>query len=230
MKKEQILRLKIKFESITSPFTKPSEDYIVGCVQTLFGEENKYHDSFSNYNVSGLLGGKVQDDGSMTYPDGCYFLFSSTDEELISKVVNNLFLKKTDLYLREASFEGFEMVFDDINRDYDIVNTISPILLKKDKRYLTFNDEDFLEYLTLQCKKKLQYEGISDKEISKFSIEPFHFENGAVKYTKRKNYALPASNIMLLVKGSPKCRKIIYENGFGNSTGYCYGTIKIKES
>ena len=67
----------------------------------------------------------------------------------------------------------------------------------------------------------------SEREIGDFQIESFHFDGARKCIAKRKNYALPSSMVMLVVKGKPKCRKAIYEMGLGSSTGYCFGTVKV---
>ena len=226
--KEFFNQLKINFSGSDKPVTTPTEDYVVGLVHTILGDGNKWHSKFSEYNISTLLGGKPVD-GHMCFPDGAYFLVSSSNEEFMSEFVGNLYKLHDKLQLRDMKMTGFSFSANDICSGYDIVRTISPLLLKvKGKRIVTYKDDDFIELLTKQCKAKLLHKGFTENDLKSFSIEPFKWEGASVKITKRKNYKLPASMVMMVVKGKPKCRKALYEMGLGSSTGYCYGTVHIE--
>lgn len=226
---EQVLRIKIEFEGSTKPFTTPVEDYIVGLVQKILGENNKWHDNFSAYSISTMQGGVVKDK-YMCFPDGGYFYVSSIDMEFIQAFTNNLILNVGKISLRDMKMKGFAFPSSKVHSDYDIIRSISPLLLKvKNKRLVTFKDDDFVYLLTEQSKKKLLHNGFTEKDVQNFEIEPFHFKGASLRHARRKQYSLPASMVMLVVKGNVKCRKALYEMGLGSSTGYCFGAVEISE-
>ena len=76
-----LLKLKINFGATLIPFETPIEDYIIGVVQKILGKENKWHDKFSNYNISGMFGGIINNNQCI-FKNGGYFYISSIDEEL----------------------------------------------------------------------------------------------------------------------------------------------------
>lgn len=225
--KEVLMRLTLNFEPSERVFETPVEDFVVGFVQKMLGDGNKWHNSFSAYNISTMQGWDIKD-GKIYFPKGGYFHISSIDMEFMKTITDNLLKCYDTAVLRDMKLKNFSFTADSIHSDYDIVKTISPILLKtKDNRIVTFKDDDFIRLLTEQCKAKLLHNGFNESDVRDFEIQPFHFEDAVVKYTKRKNYSLPASRVMLVIKGKPKCRKVLYEMGIGSSTGYCYGTVEI---
>ena len=219
-------RIKVIFSPTNNQFDRPIEDYIIGVLQKVLGSNNKWHDNFSSYNVSTLLGGVIENN-TVTFPNGGYFYVSSPEKEFIGDFVKGLFENGESIYLRDMHYEKFELLSDAVHSDYDIIKTISPILLKHKDKIFTFKDKEFIDILTSQCIGKLLHMGISGEKLRNFEIIPFHFENAKIKYSKRKKYALPSSKIMLIVKGNSECRKLLYEIGIGNSTGYCYGAVEI---
>ncbi len=221
-----LLKLKLNFGPTLEPFKTPIEDYIIGVIQKILGKENKWHDKFSDYNISGMFGGDIVN-GQCLYINGGYFYISSTNEEFIMTISKNLLYLTDNIFLRDMPYINYEIKTYKIHSDYDVIKSISPILLKYKEKYLTFNDDNFLNILLNQSRKKLLYKGFTEKQVNTIVFEPFHFENAKIKYSKRKNYALPASKIMLIVKGNNECRKTLYEMGIGNSTGYCFGSIEI---
>lgn len=227
MKREVFTRIRIELSGVDTTFKKPIEDSIVGFVHKMLGENNKWHDGFSNYNISGLYGGVVKD-GYLSFPNGGYFYVSSIDEEFLELLAKNLFHKQGTLDICGMKVKSFTFESNELYSDYDVIRMTSPLLLKvHGDKYLTYKDDSFLEELTEQCKNKLRNADYSEREIGKFQIESFHFEGARECIAKRKNYALPSSMVMLVVKGKPKCRKAIYEMGLGSSTGYCFGTVKV---
>ena len=55
------MRLKLKFSESKIPFTYPTQNAVNSCIHRILGENNKYHNSFSNYCVSSLFGGVIVD-------------------------------------------------------------------------------------------------------------------------------------------------------------------------
>jgi CRISPR-associated endoribonuclease Cas6 len=226
--KYSILKLKIEFGGTEKVFTDPVEDYVISFIHKVLGKNNKWHNGFSDYSVSTLLGGTAKD-GGMSFADGAYVYVSSTNEDFINTLTANLVKKQDELYLRDMKVTNFSFPMSTVHSDYDLIRTNSPLLLKvKDDRIVTYQDEDFIDLLTSQSRKKLSHLNcFSENEIDSLKIEPFHFEGASVRYAKRKNFSLPTSMVKLIVKGKATCRKALYEMGLGNSTGYCFGAVEI---
>lgn len=225
---ENVLKLKIEFSGSKEPFTTPVEDYVISFLHNVLGRDNKWHNGFSEYSVSTLLSGQVKD-GKMCYPDGGFFYVSSIDEGFINTLTVNLCKKQDELYLRDMKMTKFSFPTSKVHSDYDLIRTNSPLLLKvKGDRIVTYKDEDFIELLTTQSRKKLMHlDCFSERAVNSIKFEPFHFEGASVRIAKRKNYSLPTSMVQFIVKGKAKCRKALYEMGLGNSTGYCFGAVEI---
>ena len=224
--KQNFNRIKVYFSPTTSQLVNPVEHDNIAIVQNVLSQNYICHDNFSPYNVSSLLGGVIVNN-KITYPNGGYFYVSSSEKDFIADFVKGLFENGESIYLQDMHYEKCELLADTIHSDYDIIKTISPILLKHKDRIFTYKDKEFIDILTAQCIGKLLHTGINEKKLRNFEITPFHFENAKIKYSKRKKYTQPSSKIMLIVKGNPECRKLLYEMGIGNSTGYCYGSVEI---
>lgn len=220
------MRITLNFEPTMVPFIEPTQNYVNGMVHFILGENNPYHNSFSNYSVSFLIGGTLTTDG-LIFPNGGKVYISSPDNIFIETVLLGLIQKK-NIKLRDIRLMSYDVSDIKINNRYDIVKTLSPILLKKGEKRFTFKDEEFLPLLKQQCIAKLTKNGLTSTDLNGFNIKPFHFENAKVKLPKIKNVVNPSSDVMLVIEGSAKARKMIYEMGLGNSTGCGFGAIKVR--
>lgn len=217
------MRIKLVFSGSNNNFDCSPQDIVNSCVHRMLGSDNEYHDKFSPYAVSGLYGGEIIDD-KVSYQNGCYFYISSHDENFMNKIFSSIYggIEMRDMKLIKVELEGFI-----INDCYDIIKTISPILLFKKDKLLTFKDEEFIEVLTQKSRRKLLHDGFSENDVNTLVIEPFHFENAKLKFPKVHNIINIASQVMLIVRGNKKVRNALYELGLGKSTGCGFGSIEI---
>lgn len=218
------MRIKLKFSESKMPFNEPTQNAVNSCVHRILGENNKYHNTFSNYSVSSLFGGIIIDN-KMTYPNGAHFYISSIDNEFIEQIMFKIIdgnIEMHDMKLLGVDFEKFN-----VHSDYDIIRTISPILLKDKERTVTYQDNDFINILTQKSKIKLLKSGFSEKDVNTLSIEPFHFEKARLKFPKVKNVVNKSSQVMLIVRGKKEMRLALYKMGLGKSTGCGFGAIEI---
>lgn len=218
--------LKIEFCGCDKVITDCIEDHIIGFVHKLLGDNNQWHDNFSEYNVSDIYGYKVVKDG-ICFPDGGYFYVTSTDNNFLNTLVVNLCKMQEELTLCGMKLKKFSFADGvELCKDYDIIH-VSRLLLKSHDEYKTYKDADFIDILTEQSKKKLLKMGYEEKDVKNFNITPFHFENAKLRVSKRKNFSHPTSDVMLVVRGKEDCRSSLYSIGLGNSTGYCFGTVEL---
>lgn len=220
------MRIILKFKETVVPFSEPTQNYVNGMIHTILGKDNPYHDNFSNYSVSFLRGGKLTSEG-LIYPDGGKLYISSPDETFIETILINI-IHNRSLKLRDMPLISYEVCDIRVNNKYDVIETLSPILLKTKGKRITFKDNEFITILEQQCISKLTKNGLTHTDLKGFTIKPFHFENAKVQLPKIKNVVNPSSHVMLVVEGTAKARKMIYEMGLGNSTGCGFGAVKVR--
>lgn len=220
------MRITLNFSPTMVPFEEPTQNYVNGMIHSILGKNNPYHNAFSNYSVSFLRGGKLTPKG-LIYPDGGKVYISSPDDAFIDTILINIIHSK-NVKLRDMRLNSYDVSDIKINKKYDIIETLSPILLKKGEDRITFNDDTFITLLQQQCVAKLSKNGLTQNDLKGFTIKPFHFENAKIKLPKIKNVVNPSSHVMLVIEGTTKARKMIYEMGLGNSTGCGFGAVKVR--
>lgn len=216
-------------------FTKPNVNIPINNQKELnsfihrcLGKDNKYHDTFSDYSISSLQGGKYDGNNSLIFTEEPYITVSSLNFEFIGKMMYGVQFNNEKLFdmtvLRIEPLGEFN-----VRQYFDKVVTISPILLKNidRKTKLTIKDDLWLERLNEQSKNKLKYIGIED--------ETFHIEIRNKEKAKTKNIHVgevfnPSTMISLEIYGKPNTRIALYNLGLGNSTGSGFGAIKVYEN
>ena len=218
-------RLRINLTLPTSEVPVNNQHFLNGFIHESFGKANPYHDSFSNYSISSLQGGKLNDDKkTLNFHTETPHFFVSGDDEFLMFAVNAFIKTQASIFGMKfdsiGSFDGFKL-----NKYFDDIVTISPIIVKnQDKRKITVQDEEFLECLMLNCQKKLAHLGIDDTSFKLEIINPHKAKAKCVWVGDTFN---PCSNVRLRVYGQPKTRETLYNMGLGGSTGSGFGSIKI---
>jgi CRISPR-associated endoribonuclease Cas6 len=223
------MRIKINLTKPTTDVPVNNQHQLNGFIYKTFGENCTFHDTFSDYNISSLQGGKLKDDKKTLVFNNSnpYFYVSSNNDDFISLVIKKFRQSQESFFgMKVEEKNGIEF-FDDFipNIFFDKVITISPILLKRKDGYkLTVKDPDFLNLLIENCKKKLEYCGIIDNT---FNIEYFNYKLAKTKSIYVGDVFNPCSLVSLVIYGKPETRKILYNLGLGNSTGSGFGSIAI---
>lgn len=192
------------------------------------GNNNPYHDAVSDYCLSNLRGGKkVENQRILNFEKGAFFFLTSTNLELI-----NLFLKG----LKENVEFGFGMKVKDIlflneknytfKNGYNIFRTLTPILIKtsREEKFLTIEDNDFSEKLTLYMKNKLS-KIEPNVNLNNFKIIIKDHPSNKKKLVTVKNVKNFATQCDFIVYGNEKIYDLLYNYGVGKSTGSGFGTI-----
>ena len=186
---------------------------------------NKYHDSFSDYAISSLLGYTIADN-KVKFVEEPYIMVASENTNFINDIITGITTKGETLF--GMKFQRFELVDYSVNKYYDAVSTISPILLKrKDGWKITVNDGEWLDRLNEQSLAKLKHCGLTDRELKDFSISFAHEESvGKTRMRYVGDTFNPCSLTTLIVRGTKKARTTLYNLGLGNSCGSGFGFIR----
>lgn len=234
------MRIKIKFKANESPIEHSvMNSHINGFINKVLGENNKWHGTFSPYSVSGMYGGVLQEDKTIQYPNGGCFVVASSNSEFIGDFLKGLFTLEDDAKILSMSFDGFENYDIKPMSDYSIITLDSVYLQKKEKGlkkevYTFTNCDDFIERLRENSIKKLIREGIPERTAKSIKFSPHHPEKWRERfqiYKMMDNHPLAnkVSNIKLYVTGSVKARKMLFDLGIGNSTGFGFGFARLEE-
>lgn len=222
--------LKLFFNGTDEEFIGPMNKEVNGFVMKLLGENNPYHGKQSNYCVSSLQGGKLNENGKLVFKDGGSIRISSNETKLISQVLSALMNSmEEDKGIGSLKYDQMKMSEYKPFSDYDIIRTISPIYLRINKKAYTVEDEDYIKVLQEHCINKLLKNGVDEKEARSIKLEPFHFENSkkvCVPIGKVKNIS---SKAMFIVRGKRSARRKLYNLGLGISTGFGFGCVEIKD-
>jgi CRISPR-associated endoribonuclease Cas6 len=193
-------------------------------IHRCLGKDNEWHDKFSDYSISSLQGGKLINN-YLIFDDYPYIICNTDNISLITKLLQGL---NENHSIFDMKFKKVEITEVKVNKFYDKVVTISPILLKdvKTNTKLTYKDGNWLSLLIKQSKSKLLKCGIEDDT---FDIKIRNILKAKTKTIYVGDVFNPTTMISLIIYGKPKTRQILYNMGLGNSTGSGFGSIKIYE-
>lgn len=211
-----------------------SVNTINSLIHKLLGNNNQYHDTFSDYSVSSVQGVVLRN--GMLIPKGNSspfiqiasnsptFLFTvdKSIENFDNDAFNCIKIDKTATY--NSSYRDFLT-----QKFFDKVISISPILLKQNGKYITpINDSElWLSLLTEQCADKLKKSGIENPtiKISYRGIDKCKVQKVWIDKSK-KCFAI-GTMIGLKIEGKQNERNMLYNMGLGCSTGSQFGAVKL---
>ena len=219
------MKIRVIFTNPTTEVPVNNQEQMNSYIHKCLGNNNPYHDAFSEYAISSLQGGKFNGTGLSFDESEPYVVVSSENMDFISTFMSGV--QKDERNVFGMRFKRFEMDDFNVHERFDKLITISPILLKnKDNQKITFDNPEWLERLNEQSVMKLKHCGIEDPT---FRIEFRKPERGKKKLVWVGDVFNPSSMVGLKVFGTKKARKTIYNLGFGNSTGCGFGSVKIYE-
>ena len=229
------MRIRLNFSPNSEPFTKPGNDYVNGFIHRCLGEGNRWHDEFSPYAVSQMKGGVLDPEtGLIEFPNGGHVIVTvdKTETEFITALLKGL-VNMADGCVQTMKYEGMTSYSVNEREKFDITR-IECVRLMDGNRAVTCKDENFIQLLRDHTVRKLKRCGVSENDAESIQLEPFHQENWRVKYVKLKSgtehpVVTPASNIMVVAKGSREARRKILTLGYGQSTGCGFGFPRVKE-
>ena len=206
-----------------------NKDLVVGFIHRCLGENNPYHDRFSDYCVSELYDGKMyvypkidKNNKTLTFSEYPLLCVSSENEEFINDIIKGAVLNTPVLFESTAIIKPCDFP---VKSPY--VDTIKlKCVLLKDKQdeiiTVSSDSERWLSVMEKQCKSKLKYLGIEDPNF-KLEYKDKYFDRNC--YYKSKKYR--CSVVKLKVYGDIRTRTSLYNMGFGNSTGCGFGFVNL---
>lgn len=217
------MRIKVIFNGNGKVLSFSNQRMLNGYLHKCIGADNKFHDDISNYCVSMLCGGKVNDDSSLIFNKKAFFTVTSSNEEFLSSVMIGI--------MANPNFNGMTLdtvtpITEEFDDDINYFATLSPILLKRridEKRYefITIDDSDYAFELKRSIIRKLASISIDVPETFDVFIEG----PSKKKTIMVKNVKNIANNHFLVIVAPKHIAEAIYNVGIGNSTGSGFGTI-----
>lgn len=193
------------------------------------GDNNVYHDTFSDYSISSIQGGKLNDDKKTLifrteedrYP---YIMVSSENDEFMKTLIINLYKKKYTLFGLE--FHLLSPADFRVEGEWDVIHTISPVIVKHNHKRISIDNPYFMDELKKHCVEKLKSVGVEDET---FNIKLRKPERAKKKLIMVGDIFNICTDVSLFVYGKVETRKTLYNLGLGISTGSGFGAVKVYE-
>lgn len=223
-------RIKLNLTPNTERVPINHYEYVTGFIHSLLGESNPYHGGPSDYSISPICGGKLNDDGATLSFKEPFIVISTIDGEFMKRIIEGV-LEKTELgfgmkvtnmnFLNENFTDGWNHFF-----------TISPFILREyigpnQTRFVTMRDdgnEALAKKLAVQMRHKL-------KNIDS-SLKVDDLDVHIPEHPKHKTKRIEYNNVINLAnqcKVSVRCNRhvaeTLYHVGIGQSTGACFGLV-----
>lgn len=228
------MRVIINFTKNTELVPANNQDIINSYIHKCLGNNNKYHDSQSNYNVSKLLGGERDNTNhTLNFEKGGKIVVSSIEYEFLDTLLSGIITNPNLSW--GMSYVNVDFVNETFYNEVNHFKTLSPILLKENlgnsgTNYVTINDYNFDEVLTARMLKKLKI--ISEKLELKLKLDNFKITTaktlkgkGKVIRVKLNNDSNFASDCIISVTCDKKTAELLSNIGVGQSTGCGFGCV-----
>ena len=227
------MRVKIKLTKNTTPVPIISQHLLNGYVHKCLGANNIYHDGPSNYNISGLQGGKLDiTNQTLSFENGGYFIVSSLDTIFSGKMILGV-LNNTE-FGYGMSFAGIDHINESFIDGWNHFATLSPFLIKiySEKsvyKFATLKDDNFKTIVKNYLVTKLST--INPKlDLSDFDVNIPEHDDHKVKKIMVKNVINHANQCHISIHTNREVAELLYNIGLGQSTGSGFGTIYKTEN
>lgn len=226
------MRIKIKLTKNSEPVPINNQHIVNSYIHKCLGVNNKYHDVPSDYCISNIRGGVLNDDKTtlrfVNYP---FIIITSLNGEFLNDIIKTIM--DNDDFGYGIKVDGFEYISEELYDEYNIFRTLTPILLKEkvgDKyKFLTINDDDFVEKLKNHTVKKLF--NIDNKlDFSGFDLKINQHINNKTKLVMVKNVKNVGSLCDIIICSNKKITEMIYNCGLGQSTGSGFGNVYVSKN
>lgn len=207
---------------IIIPFNNQKE--LNSFIYRTLGDNNPYHDRFSDYSISSIQGGRMHDKDNLIFDKvNPYIQVASENMKFIGDLINGLSKKEYTYF--NLQFDRVEFLDFAVNNRFDVIFTISPVIVKNENGIkVSVTDDNFLSLLKKNCIDKLRHKGIEDDT---FDLVIRHKEKAKQKMIMVGDIFNICSQVSFYVCGKPNTRKTLYNLGLGGSTGSGFGAVKV---
>lgn len=210
---------------------------MVGFIHNVLGENNDYHDSFSNYQISPLKNGKfIKEKNGLSFNHKPFFYIASLDNEFLINFINNI--KNKTNFIFNMNVINIEPVSNDeskinkINENTYIIPVLSGVLLKENinnkTKYYTYKDDDKITSNKMKS-ILLKASKINNVKISENDFEIYFdqsYKNKKTKLEKIKNINNIVSVCPIIIKTKKEeLINLIRNFGIGQSRGCGFGYV-----
>lgn len=206
----------------------------IGAVSSLF-TYGKYHGLKNKpYSVSDLQGVYAMNGFLMKsiHSENVFFYITTGDLFFLKEFLSNIIETKDKFNLYGCKIIAIESKEVVLNEKYDIVRTISPVLLKDEEgvfkkrwKYTLRNEIEWITLLNQDAKRKLKAYGCT---TDNFKIELVR-KIGNDKNVMIHNTFNPTSLAILKITGDYFQRQAIFSYGLGGNTGIGFGALELKK-
>lgn len=236
------MRIKIELSKTDQNVPKDTQSLVNAFIHNALGRNNQYHDAKSDYCISNLCGGKLNEDNlTLSLKNDSFIIVTSDNMEFINKLIIGLMNNREFGF--GITFKNISFIDETLYDGYNHFFTLTPILIKgkgeNDPKYITIKNIDQNCKYTID---NLEYTKILKEHIfNKFTkIDPSIDFNGfdididyptsKVKPVIVKGIKNMGSTMKMTVYGNKKIISLIYNYGLGQSTGSGFGTIYKTEN
>lgn len=228
------MRFKINFKGTNDNVPFSTQASVNSYIHACLGNNNPYHDGKSDYNVSGLMGGGVNNNKSgLSFNDDAFIIVSSLDMQFMNTLLMGIISNQEFAYGMKLS--DVEHVHEELFDGWNYFTTLRPILLKKDRSpkgradYWTIDDPEYAAQLKSHIVGKLMK--IDPKlDLSGFELKIPDRPFNKVKRIMVKNVPNFATNCWVSINAPKEAIRLIYHLGLGQSTGSGFGTVCLNKN
>lgn len=229
------MRIILHFTKNTEVVPVQNYSMVISYLHKVLGNNNKYHDTFSNYSLSNLQGGKLTNQ-ILNFENGSSLAISSPDEAFINMIVENILSSEENRKLFCGMvFDRIELRNDKYNNGWNNFCTLSPVLLRdEEKKFFCVNGRssrivnltipEMEEKIKDNILKKLSRTSLVKPEIK--VIIPTEREY-KVKQILVKNVINYCTQIKFNVNCSKEVAEMIGDLGVGDCTGIGFGCVVL---
>jgi CRISPR-associated endoribonuclease Cas6 len=204
--------------------------YIYKCLGEL--GKNNHNNPEKKYSISLLCGGIHDGNKRLTFENGAYFVFSSTDNELTNQFLMGVL--SNPQITTGLTFAGVEHMNEKIYDGYNNFVTLSPILMKEvgedgKTRFVTLNDKDFADKFK-QYLIKVAKKNIAGFDETKFDVIISDHKGHRVKKVNVGDAVNFGSSFNFKIISPRNVADFFYQSGIGVSRSSGFGTIYKRET
>ena len=224
-------RIQIVLSKNTRPVPFDNQKICIGVLHRrwLPSDSNRHEPDkkFSDYAITGLLGGKRNGD-FLDFKKGGVIIASSSDTNFIANIIASA--KRSSEFEFGMKIIDVRIIQEEIKPGKTKMISLSPILIKEKGVEYTFESEGVNEIMTEKAKRVIQN---FDPEIDLtdfkiyFSEEPKDIEKRRLANVWLHGHKNRCSLSAIFIEGSKEAKEVLYYTGLGNSSGSGFGTLGI---